>query len=585
MRVAIYARYSSENQSEKSIDDQIRVCQKYIDHHNFTCDEKYIYTDEAISGSIINRPGLQALERAMENKEFDAVAVDDLSRLSRSNHQMLTLVNKFAFHQVKIISVSDGIVTDDDNSKLGIHIRGLINELYLDDLKKKTMRGLEGQKLRGYSTGESVFGYKSCPVGELRLNKKGQPKYEGMVHKIQEEEASIVRRIYKNFIEGKSLNGIMKELNESHTPTKKNQKGGWSLSTLSRILKNEKYTGQWIWRKHKNVRDPISGRMKKVDRAKHEQITSFREELVIIDKETWEKAQNRWKDLEGSAPKNRYLEHSKSPFKSYVHTSPNHLLAGILKCKCCGGAMVQISGKGGGYYGCYNNKRKTCANKLLIPRKKVENQILQDLKTKLLTAENLKYVYNNVEKEIAKSLNEVPEELKQKRHQHEKVQAELQNLLNFIKAGNFSKVVSEALTDAEGRSDKLKSEMQGLECQRTNAFKAPPREWIEHRLDNLCETLSKNTKVSALALKDLLGTIEMEPIPGECAIENGQLIQNRAYYIAHTNIETLALLEEIKGSNSYHCRRERDSNPRKVALQRFSRPPQSTALPSLHLDW
>jgi len=48
---------------------------------------------------------------------------------------------------VKIISVSDGIVTDDENSKLGIHIRGLINELYLDDLRKKTMRGLEGQRL------------------------------------------------------------------------------------------------------------------------------------------------------------------------------------------------------------------------------------------------------------------------------------------------------------------------------------------------------------------------------------------------------------------------------------------------------
>lgn len=72
---------------------------------------------------------------------------------------------------MKIISVSDGIMTDDDNSKLGIHIRGLINELYLDDLKKKAMRGLEGQKLRGYSRGESVYGYKSHPVGELKLNK------------------------------------------------------------------------------------------------------------------------------------------------------------------------------------------------------------------------------------------------------------------------------------------------------------------------------------------------------------------------------------------------------------------------------
>jgi site-specific DNA recombinase len=135
MKVAIYARYSSENQRAKSIDDQIRVCQKYIETNDHSFSEEHIYTDEALSGSLLQRPGLLALERAMENKEFDAVAVDDLSRLSRSNHQMLTLVNKFTFHDVKIISVSDGIITDNENSKLGIHIRGLINELYLDDLK------------------------------------------------------------------------------------------------------------------------------------------------------------------------------------------------------------------------------------------------------------------------------------------------------------------------------------------------------------------------------------------------------------------------------------------------------------------
>jgi len=91
------------------------------------------------SDTFGHRPGLQALEKAAENKEFEAVAVDDLSRLSRSNHQMLTLVLKFNYYQVKIISVSDGIITDDENSKLGIQISGLINELYLDDLKKKLL--------------------------------------------------------------------------------------------------------------------------------------------------------------------------------------------------------------------------------------------------------------------------------------------------------------------------------------------------------------------------------------------------------------------------------------------------------------
>ena len=70
MKVAIYARYSSENQSEKSLDDQIRVCQKYICENNLNLDNKHIYTDQALSGSLLNRPGLQALEKAWKTKRL-----------------------------------------------------------------------------------------------------------------------------------------------------------------------------------------------------------------------------------------------------------------------------------------------------------------------------------------------------------------------------------------------------------------------------------------------------------------------------------------------------------------------------------
>lgn len=167
-----------------------------------------------------------------------------------------------------------------------------------------------------------------------------------------------------------------------------------------------------------------------------------------------------------------------------------------------------------------------------------------------------------MEKEIEKTLNEVPEEIKQKKSQYEKVQAELQNLLNFIKVGNFSKIVSEALADAENRGEKLKGEMQSLEFQKKNAFKAPPKEWIEHRLEQFCETLNKNPKAVALALKKLLGTIELEPVPGESRIENGNLIENRPYYVAHTSIHSLALLDESYGANWLKWRKRRDSNPR-----------------------
>jgi site-specific DNA recombinase len=578
MKVAIYTRYSSENQSEKSIDDQVRVCKNYIQANEMTVEDAHIYVDEAISGSIINRPGLSALERAAENKEFEAVVVDDLSRLSRSNHQMLTMVLKFNYLQVKIISVSDGIVTGDDNSKLGVQIRGLINELYLDDLKKKTMRGLEGQKIRGFSTGENVYGYHTKPVGELKLNRKGQAKYEGMAHRINPDEADIIKRIYKEFVSCKSIAKIVKGLNEDKVPTKRGHSGGWNTSTVSRILKNEKYIGHWIWRKYKSIRDPMTGKIKKVSRSEKEQLPAYKEDLIIIDNDTWQKAQKRWQELNGTFP---VRKGSNKGQKSYIHANPVHLLSGIMRCQLCDGAIVLISGKGGGYYGCYNAKRKTCSNTLLVPRKRIENTIISELKEKILTLENLEYVYKNLEKFTVKGLNEVPEIMKKKKLQHEKLAAEIQNYLNFIKSGNFSKAVSEALKEAETKGDALKQEIASLEFQKQNTFKPPPKEWINHRLEKLHETLSKNTASSALVLKELLGPIQLEPIADEDSdfygIMRGSFNDEKGdsphpkseadtlgqspfsfkpYYVAHTKIQTLALLDdEHKGSNWLHWRR------------------------------
>ena len=489
MKAAIYARYSSENQSEKSILDQVRVCKQYIQEHGLTLDEQHIYTDEAISGSLLLRPGLQAVELAAEQKEFDALVVDDLSRLSQSNHQMLTLVLKFNYYQVKLISVSDGIITDDENAKLGIHVRGLINEMYLDDMKKKTIRGLEGQKLRGFSAGEGVYGYRTKPVGEL--NKKGQAKYDGMVHYIDPEQAEIVRRIFKEFTEGKAITRIVAELNKDRIPTKKKRLGGWNVSTVSRILKNERYIGKWVWKQFKNVRDPMTGRRRPVRRPDGEHVSLFREDLIIVDRAVWDNAQKKWKELQGTWPVRKDQRGSLQQ-KSYVHTSPRYLLSGLMKCQTCGGAILLVSGKGSGYYGCFNARRRTCGNGLWVSRNRVEQAILSELQEKLLTAENLSYVYQQVAKAVNEGLNEVPSTLKLKRVQLEKVLGEIRNYLEFIRSWNLSKAVAEALKEAETSGKGLRQDIKGLETQGNRTFEPPPKEWITHRLERLRETLQQN---------------------------------------------------------------------------------------------
>jgi hypothetical protein len=295
------------------------------------------------------------------------------------------------------------------------------------------------------------------------MNKKRHPKYEGMKHAINEEEASIIRRIYKEFLGGASIHRIAQGLNKDKIPTKKNLPGGWATSTISRILQNEKYAGHWVGIKAKKVRDPTSGKTKKFDRTEKERMVSL-----------------------------------------------------LPQCKVCGGAIVQVCGKGGGSYGCYNTKRKTCTNKLTIRKKRIEGLLLDNLNDVFLTTESFKNVYD--------------EELKLKRYQCEKVQAQLQNLLNLIKVGNFSKTVSEALADAENCSKKINGKMQGLEFQRTAGFKAPPREWIQFKLDRLHATLTQNGEAAALSLKNLLGRIELEPALGNCKVKTGKIIEVRSFY-------------------------------------------------------
>ena len=120
----------------------------------------------------------------------------------------------------------------------------------------------------------------------------------------------------------------------------------------------------------------ILRKRKKVPRPKEDHLKIFKDNLIIIDLETWEKTQKKWNDIKGTFPIRKKSKNTDIIQKSYVHANPPHLLAGLMTCSKCGGAIVLISGKGSGYYGCFNAKRKTCNNALLVPRKRIEETLM-----------------------------------------------------------------------------------------------------------------------------------------------------------------------------------------------------------------
>lgn len=112
MRVALYARYSSDLQRETSIDDQVAVARRYAADHGWKVLKDHIYTDSAVSGASINgRAGLQSLlaAAAQTPKPFDVLLVDDSSRVARDIPDAIRVMQQLKFQGIRVIYISQGI--------------------------------------------------------------------------------------------------------------------------------------------------------------------------------------------------------------------------------------------------------------------------------------------------------------------------------------------------------------------------------------------------------------------------------------------------------------------------------------------
>jgi site-specific DNA recombinase len=560
MMAAIYARYSSENQRPESIEDQISSCRKLATERGYSVFEEYVYFDKAASGARKDRPGLDALMAESETGCFGVVLVDDLSRLARDNFLMLSLMAELRFNGVSVVSVADGLDSEDEESNLGIQIRGIFNELQLRDLRKKTLRGQIGQKERGFSVGERTFGYKSIPVGYIRVDKKGRPRPEGYKSVIEPREADIVLRIFRDFAEGNSQTRLVQRLNEENIPGRLRTSKGWSPGTVGRILRNEKYVGRWVWNRTESRRDPKTGRRRRFPKPEAEWIIRHEEALRIVPQSLWDAVQRRIAETSRTWPGGKGKRGFETQRGGRVEHYPTHLLSGSMICGACGAAIAQVSGKSGGYYGCLAAAKGACENRLLVRRTLCERLILARLWDKLSPPENLQYVIKRVEEEIANSQSGLPDILRIKSAELETVERRISNFVEFIGEGRGSQALAEALSLSEQRAQNLRAEVGQLKGTESRAFKPPSEDWLRERISELQELLERRTQRSGLILRKLLGKIRLEPTRG---------ITGKPYYVAVSALNMLPLIDENlaadalqQGSNTLRWWRRRESNPR-----------------------
>lgn len=193
MRAAIYCRYSSDNQREASIEDQIEVCRRYAVHHGF--DIVALFDDKAMSGAGRNRPGFQALLTAARKRQFDVVLVEALDRLTRRLSDVAAVFDELQFLGLGLHAVNVGAVTT-----MHVGLLGTMAQMFLSDLRDKTKRGQLGRVLKGRVAGGKAYGYDVLPGDESGHGAR----------RLNDAEAEVVRRIFRLFAGGMSPRAIAK---------------------------------------------------------------------------------------------------------------------------------------------------------------------------------------------------------------------------------------------------------------------------------------------------------------------------------------------------------------------------------------
>ena len=412
-RVALYARYSSDQQRAASIEDQFRNCRRRADSEGWSISETY--ADEAMSGADCNRPQYQAMLAAASRGEIDILLIDDLSRLSRDQVESERVIRRLEFLGIRIIAVTDGYDSETKAATRKIHrgVKNLINEMRLDELREQVHRGLTGQAMKNYWCGGRPYGYRLKPILDPSQNDAyGNPARIGTVLELDPEQADIVREIFESYARGFSHFSIARSLNERGIPspgsTWKRQVRrcrGWVGSAVRVILMNPLYTGLVRWNVSQFLRDPDSGKYKRRRRSRDEWVSHRDEALRIISDELFEQVQERFRSR--ANPDKRLRTGGKAKY----------LLSGLMYCESCGSNYVLGDRE---KYVCssYMNGR-ACANDIRVRRDTAEAVVLQRVRDQLREPARVAAMISEMQNHLASLLREqaaksreAPQELK-----------------------------------------------------------------------------------------------------------------------------------------------------------------------------
>ena len=429
MKAVIYARYSSDNQREESIEGQLRECKEYAEKNGITVLSSYI--DRALSAKTDNRPEFQRMIKDSAKRLFDIVIVWKLDRFARNRYDSAHYKAILRKNGVKVVSAKEAIAEDSTGILLESLLEGYA-EFYSAELSEKILRGMKENALKcKYNGGAMPLGYTSDSDQHYQIDPLTAP---------------IVREIFERYADGETIKEIITSLNERGLRT--NLGKPFNNNSLHAMLKNRHYLGEY---KYRDIVTP----------------NAF---PAIISKELFDRVQIR-------IEKNKRAPARK---KAYV----DYLLTTKLFCGECGAFMIGDSGtsrtgKTYYYYKCSHAKRgKTCKKKA-IKKEVIEHLVVAETKNLILQDELIEKIADAVIALQGKENTTLP----LLHQQLQEVEKGIENMLNAIQQGVLTSSTKKRLDDLESQKENLEISIAQEQIKRPLLTKDKIIFWISRFKD------------------------------------------------------------------------------------------------------
>jgi len=515
-RVALYARYSSDMQSDRSIDDQARLCREEAARLGGAIVETYC--DYAISGSHLNsRPAMMQLLADAAEGRFDTVLAEALDRISRDQADAATIRKRLDYAGVALVTVNEGPI-----GALEIGLKGTMNQLFLEELGKKTRRGLAGVVEDGRAVSKPAYGYR--PV--RRLGEDGEA-VRGL-REVDPAEAAVVLRIFGEYAAGKAPLEIARGLNRDGIKGPSGK--AWGVSTIAGsrkkgigILNNELYVGKIVWNRQTWRKDPETGKRRSRMNPEKDWRRKDAPALRLVDQALWD----RVKTVQEAAAREQAPRAKRAKY----------LLSGLMHCGCCGGTITTIYKD---YVGCANNRdRGTCDNNRRMRRPLIEARVLEGLKRRLMEPERVKLfvrAYHAERDRLARTERTRGEDLRRDLAQTER---RIDRYADAIGDGTDTPAIRAKLKQAEEDAARIRAAIAGLdEDDGIVAMHPNLAEIMAEKVEHLAKALTADDTLRLEAtgiLRSLIDDVILTPgdRPGDFHIEIvGELA--RAFRLAHS---------------------------------------------------